>query len=265
MRAQVFWYPMALMASLAGCGPNEADDAASSASEATEAVESAFLEAGFAFTAGDGLLGVGADRGSAAAAAAVRRAGQSFLPAGCATAAQDGSTARFLFRNCRNTLGVSAIYGALTVRYELTPEGRLRATLNALGLRAMGASLDLGATVTYGARESLITADVDTRTSGVGLRGLRLTRSGQYTLSWEPSTQCLGLDGTWATTVPSGTAETSLSDFRRCMGRCPQAGGRMTHRKLNGAVVSVQFVGGETAVWSISTGRAGTVALMCSN
>jgi hypothetical protein len=129
-------------------------------------------------------------------------------------------------------------------------------------LEANGASLVISADATYSSANHSLT--VQTMGEGTGPRGNTVDHNGDYTITWDPSSQCHTIDGQWSTEITTSVASATRSnavDLTRCAGGCPT--GTITHTFLGGQSITVTFDGTNVATWSGSGGRSGTVNLTC--
>jgi hypothetical protein len=106
-------------------------------------------------------------------------------------------------------------------------------------------------------------AEVVCDSSGTGPRGGSISRKGAYTTTYDPTAECVTLDGTWQTKVGLRTASTVVAGYKRCKGACPAAGGSIVHTTVKAAVITVSYDGTSTANWVSSGGKTGTVTLKC--
>ena len=105
---------------------------------------------------------------------------------------------------------------------------------------------------------------VSTQGTGTGALGNEIDHQGNYTLSWDPTSDCGSIDGTWNTEITSANASADRSndvDLSRCGGGCPT--GTLTHHFLAGATLTLTFDGTSVATWATSGGKTGTVNLSC--
>ena len=104
------------------------------------------------------------------------------------------------------------------------------------------------------------TARVTVNGSGTGPRGTAYTTAGSYTSTWDGT--CLGVDGTVAVTANAQTLTVTVSNWRRCRGACPEAGGSLA-LSAPGGTATIAYSGGPTATVTGPRGRSGTLALFC--
>ncbi len=198
------------------------------------------------------------------AASAGDRVATHLAPAGCFTKTVSGATVTFVLTDCTGPYGLVHLTGTLTAVYARDPAGGVDVTITGSGVKANGAVLDLNATVVATQTNGVRNATVTTHATGTGARGFALTREGTYDLSYDPTAECLTLDGSWTTTVGLKTASTTIANYTRCKGTCPAAGGSLVHTTRAGAAVTVTYDGSANAAWASSNGKSGTLALTCS-
>ncbi len=251
-----------LFAALGACsGSVPMDDPAA---EAADSVEHTVTESALLLTAADVATVPGGARAQAAAAAA--RAAAVYRPPRCVQATAAGTALTYDFTDCTGPVGMTHVSGTLTVTYGVTAAGGLTVHAASTGLRVDGGTFDLDSDAGYTATATGYSLVVQSRSGGVGPRGVHISRAGEYTAAWEPGGQCLTLDGAWVTRVGARTSATRVVALRRCGGHCPQPGGTVTYANgAAGEAVTITFPGGVNALWSTSTRREGTLALTCMN
>lgn len=185
-------------------------------------------------------------------------------PSGCATVDQQGATVTVTYNDCTGPRGLVHVTGTLTVVLSVSATGGISAHATATGFQVNRATLDIDADATYAVSGTSHSLTVTSTGEGTGPRGNAIDHQGDYTITWDTASQCGSIDGMWSTdiTTPVATAERSNDvDLSRCAGGCPT--GTMTHHFLGGASITVTFDGTATAAWTASTGRSGTVQLLC--
>ncbi len=242
---------------LGGCRLEEAHAKwAAQASDSTDVVsaESAMLIA----------TTEGADPSMSAEEAAMAASGGAtryFQPEGCLTVAVTGRTAVYTLNDCTGPYGLVHVTGDITVEYMIQGDG-LGFTATSEGLDINGASVDIANQGVYrrvGTRHE-ITGSVSGR--GTGPRGNSFTRSGNRTVTWDPASACLTLDGSWMTDVEGRAWTTVVDGLAKCGHACPAHGGSIEWSSDRGSL-RVDFDGTDVAAWSTDNGREGTVELYC--
>lgn len=186
-----------------------------------------------------------------------------FKPAGCAVATQMGATVTYVLTNCTGPYGLVKVSGTLTAVYSRAMGGGVNVVITGTGLKANNATIDVNSTVVATHVNNVKKAQVTINGSGTGPRGNAITRSGAYTVTFDTTTECITLDGTWQTGSARLAASTVVSGYKRCKGECPGAGGTITHTSARNQVVTVTYDGSAVAKWAEAGGRSGTVNLQC--
>ena len=107
---------------------------------------------------------------------------------------------------------------------------------------------------------------VATTSKATGLRKAVVEQSGSFAATWDAS--CVSLSGSFvttnATTSPTVNWATTLTDYHRCAGKCPDTG-RAVIVSPAGRQFTLRFDGTTTSSYTSSSGRTGTITLLCSN
>ncbi len=199
------------------------------------------------------------------ASAAAARIATRFTPSGCVTSVVAGSKVTYTLTNCTGPYGLVSVSGTLVATYSRpsTNAGGVQVVITGSGIQANKATFDVNATVVASQNGSTKTANVTATSTGTGPRGVSLKRNGTYTVTFDSTTQCATVNGSWSTDVGAREATTTVTDYQRCKGTCA-ATGTIVHSTLRGATVTVAYNGTSAASWSTTGGRAGTVNLLCS-
>jgi len=233
------------------------------AGEAVDSVDVAQNEAALVVAASD-TAGAEATADQAAQAA-VTAAPTAYSPKECVTAELTGkSTVLYTLDDCTGPYGLIHVTGEVTVVFSDQSDG-LHAHATATGLSINGATIDLDANATYEVSGTQKTLSVTTQGKGTGPRGNSITRSGEYTATWDSGTSCFGLDGDWSTRVGVVAWDTKVAGYDRCATECPASGGSISWTGQNGKSLTVTFDGTDAAKWQTSTGKSGTVDLFCGS
>ncbi len=246
----------------AGCmkSASDSDDTAASAIDSSDATQS---EGNMMMASVDGadMTSVTALTAADVTARIAANAMTRWTPASCLTATTSGATVKLVYDDCTGPRGLVHVTGELDLAISVSLQGVISVQGSSSDLQVNGATLVVDASGTYAVSGTSHTLTVSTMGSGTGALGNTVDHDGNYTITWDTSTQCGSIDGTWSTEI--GTAERSnVVNVSRCATGCPS--GSITHHFLLGASISVTFDGTATASWTASTGASGTVKLLCS-
>ena len=253
-----------LGSSLFACAKNGANvDSAESALDSSDSVES---EGNLMAASVDGadMSALTALTGDQVAAHIAANAPARFTPAGCATATATGSNVKLTLNDCTGPRGLVHVTGELDLTASVSLNGAISVHASATNLMVNRATLDVDSDATYAVNGTTHTLQVQTQGSGVGPLGNDIEHMGQYTITWDPTSQCHSIAGHWSTELSNGTASATRSNdvnLMRCAAGCPT--GMVTHHFLGGATLTITFDGTAVAQWSTSTGKSGTVNLQC--
>lgn len=246
---------------LGGRGGNV--DSAESAIDSSEGV-SAEGNVMMALVDGADMSSVTALTADDAAARIAANVATRWQPSGCATVNQQGANITITYDDCSGPRGLLHVSGELDLTVSVSLAGTISVHATSNNLEANNAALTISADATYAVSGTSHTLTVETTGDGVGPRGNDIQHTGQYTVTWDASSQCGAIAGHWATELSNATTSATRSndvDVTRCVAGCPT--GMITHHFLGGATLQVTFDGTPTAAWSTSTGKSGTVQLSC--
>jgi hypothetical protein len=251
----------AVLAMVAGCGRGvEAD----SAEDADESVTVSSTESALTAELSDEVSQPMSSTPEQLAMSAVTRVGRRLSPQGCATSTQTGATVVYTLNDCTGPYGLVKVTGTLTAAYSRAAGGGVQVAITGTGVKANDATMDINSTVVATEANGVKTANVTINGSGTGPRGASLTRKGSYVVTYDSAAECITLTGTWETGTARVGASTAVSNFKRCKGACPAAGGTITHTLARNEVVTLTYDGSAVATWTSSAqGRSGTVNLRC--
>ncbi len=197
------------------------------------------------------------------AADATTRVPKAFSPSSCVTAVQAGPKVTYTLVNCTGPYGLVTVSGTLVATYSRASTGGVQVVITGTGVKANKAIIDVNATVISTQAGSTRSASVTSTASGSGPRGIALSRDGQYTVTYDSETSCATVNGSWKTNVGARTSTTTVTNYARCKGACPTSG-TIVHDTPRSTAVTINYSGAETAAWTTSTGRSGTVNLLCA-
>lgn len=227
---------VALMAS--SCGG--VSDDASSAEDADESVSVTSTESALTAELSDDLAQAQTTTGEQLAADAVKHVPARFTPSSCVTAVQSGATVTYTLTNCTGRFGLVSVSGIVVAKYSRVAGGAVQVLVTSTGLKANRATIDVNATVTVTQAGATKTASVVSSASGTGPRGITVTRNGTYSVTYDTTSECATVNGTWATTSGARQSSTTVSNYARCKGACP-TGGTIVHETARGASVTVTY------------------------
>ena len=185
-------------------------------------------------------------------------------PSGSATATASGSNVTVQLTDCTGPRGLLHVTGEIDLVVSIDASGAIKVVGHSDDLQVNAADLTFDVTATYSSSGTTHSLAVQTQGQGTGPRGNSIDHDGNYTISWDTSSQCGSINGTWSTEFSNGTASATRSndvDVMRCAGGCPS--GTLVHHFLGGQTLTVTFDGTNVATWSTSGGRSGTVNLTC--
>jgi len=186
-------------------------------------------------------------------------------PSGCATVAQQANTITISYDDCSGPRGLVHVSGQLVLTVSVELDGAIVVHGEAQHLTVNEVELAINADATYRSSGTSHTIAVATEGSAVGPRGNALVHLGDYTVTWDTSSQCGSLAGAWSTelTRVDGTtaSRSTTSNVMRCAGGCPI--GTLSRTFASGTTLTITFDGTAAAEWSTSTGRSGAVELRC--
>ncbi|MFT3693649.1 MAG: hypothetical protein QM831_10950 [Kofleriaceae bacterium] len=185
-------------------------------------------------------------------------------PNACAQVTANGANLVVTYNDCSGPRGLVHVTGTLNLALDVSPQGAIDVHATASGFEVNNAVLDIDATAVYAISGTQRSLTVQSKGTGIGPLGNDIDHSGNYTLTWDPSTTCGSINGHWQTDFSNATASAERSNdvnLSKCVSACPT--GSLTHHYLGGASLTVTFDGSATAAWSTSLGGSGTVALAC--
>lgn len=175
------------------------------------------------------------------------------------------STVTYKFRTCRGPNGLRAVTGDVTARYVAEPT-HLHLELTATDLAVNGATVDWTATADI----SSIGADRNmtwkAQLAGTSAGGRAFARTNEHTVSWKLGEACFMLEGSSQGQVRGREIRSAISNFRRCRGGCPDAGGKIVVTNVTkGKSVELRYDGTSRATFVSPKGRVSSVALLCGS
>lgn len=200
-----------------------------------------------------------------AAAKAAERMEARLSPEGCADITVGGATLTAVLNGCTGRLGLRRLTGTLSVTFSIE-EGAVHAEASATGMQVNRATMDINSSLVRMREGDLLVTSVSTRGTGTGPRGKAITREGDYSVTYDPDTECRTLVGEWKTTVGENEWMTQVTGLKRCMYECPADGGKIVHsNSAKDRTITITFDGSAEAKWSSSTGKTGAETLYCGS
>lgn len=249
----------AVSLSLFSCGRGDEADSAEDADESAVVTSS---ESALTTELSDEVAQPMSATPSDLATAASMRVASHVQPAGCLTTTVNGATVTYVFNDCTGPYGMVHVTGTVTAVYSRPAGGGVQAVISGTGVKVNNAVVDLNSTVNATQANGVKTANVVSNATGTGPRGGKIDRDGTYTMTWNATTECVTVDGTWTTKAGLRTSTTVVAGYQRCKGTCPAAGGTITNT-TGRVVITLTYDGSATAAWSTAAGRSGTVNLQC--
>jgi hypothetical protein len=247
---------------LGACGQAEDSDTGA-IEQALDATAMAEYETGIVAVAVEGYDYVIMSAEEAAENAADNAEEQFDVPE-CVSTQVDGDTVVYTFNDCSGPYGLVHLNGSAEVTFTSTMTS---ARVIASGdLQINGVEMDIDCDALYeivGADVSRLT--ISSSSSAVGPRGNSVGHNGDFTATFDAEAECIAIDGEISTSANSFMWSFSAQGYERCMGACPTTGGTVGFQGgISGLAVTIEFDGSDRARWSTSTGRSGTILLLCS-
>lgn len=256
---QIRKYLSAAVLAFMACGRGAELDTAEDADEATTVT---YSESALTTELSDELMQPQSAAAEDLANAAATRVKSRAQPASCLTTSINGATVVYVFNDCTGPYGLVHVTGTVTAVYSRPSGGGVQVVLTGDDVHVNASTIHLDATVTATMANGVKTAQVTSNIDGVGPRGGALARQGQYTVTYDATSGCVTLNGTWTSTAAARTSSTVVTGYQRCQGTCPSSGGSVVHTS-GSTVVTLAYDGSSTAQWTTKAGRSGTVTLQC--
>ena len=186
-------------------------------------------------------------------------AGARYSPAGCVTTSLNGTTVTINYDLCTGPHGLRQVTGRMVEDVSLGAGGTIDIHTTANGLQLGQTTMNIDSSSVGSAANGVRSMSVTTNGSGTGPLGNSITRQGSYTITWD--TTCLTINGSWSSTS-GDRARSTVKSISRCNQQCPS--GTITHNYSGGRTLTIVFDGSSVAKWTSSTGKSGTINLVCS-
>lgn len=244
--------------------PAEASEEASNAADSTDLSS---LEAALVAATTEPLT-IGDDE-EAIAAEAQALAETIFAPSSCVESVAAGSTVTYTLNNCTGPYGLVQISGVANLAFTVAGFGSVAVAFTAVDLQVNDATLGINVTGDLAVDEDgTKTWDLISTGGGATADGEPMTRTGAFQMT--TTERCITLNGNWETTIGVSLWSTTVADFTRCEGACPESG-VIVWAGVDGAdsspgvgrAVTVTFDGDGDAAWVTAGGRFGQTPLAC--
>lgn len=250
---------------LVGCAKQGAGnvDTAEAALDSQQGVESEG-NVMMALTDGADMTGVTGLTTDQAAGRILANVALRWIPSSCATATRSGANITVTLTDCTGPRGLLHVSGTIDLVVAVDATGTISVTGHSDDLMVNRANLTFDVSATYGVSGTNHTLTVQTQGQGTGPLGNEIDHNGNYTITWDTSSQCGSIAGDWSTEFSNGVQSATRSNevnLMRCAGGCPT--GSIVHTFLRGQTLTVTFDGTNVAQWQTSGGRSGTVNLTC--
>jgi hypothetical protein len=184
-----------------------------------------------------------------------------YFPRNCLTVTSDEAAKKvtYGFANCFGPNGIAKISGQVVATYEASA-GKLMLNLVGTDLRVNKSVIDWSATAEISADGVARTMRWKGALSGTTARGKEFSRTNEKVVTWSFGERCFGLSGISEGKVRGRYLRTEISDFRRCQGSCPEAGGKISISNEAKLKVEILFDGSDRATYTSPKGST-TISL----
>lgn len=246
---------LALLLAMTGCTAAGAI-VAEQAADSMDSVESEIVWIAHSI---DGMTASTTPEDAANASAANAAA---FWTDGCFSYSIDGGSITYTLDDCGGPFELAGVTGSVTVTYrESGASYGFDIVATDLMVHASTVSFMVSGDVSTDGRN----VNVTTSGSATGRRNHMISHTGTYSLQWNGSSECAGIDsGTWNTTVDGETFTTTVTNWRRCGATgCPAAGGSIGFSGPR-SFITLMYDGTPEASWTSGAGGSGTIRLFCT-
>jgi hypothetical protein len=186
-----------------------------------------------------------------------------YFPKGCLVVTPDATaqTVTYAFTSCAGPNGIFKLTGTIVATYATAP-GKL--TLNLVGndLRVNRSVVDWTATAEITNTGADRAMHWKGALSGTTARGKTFSRTNEKTVTWRFGERCFAVSGVSEGNVRDRYLRTEITDFRRCQGACPEAGGKISISNEKKLKVEILFDGTNRASYTSPKGTT-TFDLAC--
>ncbi len=186
-----------------------------------------------------------------------------YFPKGCLTVASDDAakTVTYDFADCAGPNGIFRIRGRVLATYATGP-GMLTLDLVGNDLQVNRSTIDWSAHAAISAAGLARSMHWQGTLSGTTARGKTFSRTNTKDVAWRFGERCYAVSGTSEGKVRDRFLRTEITDFRRCQGACPEAGGKVTISNAAKLKVEITFDGTSQATYTTPKGTS-VVDLAC--
>lgn len=187
-----------------------------------------------------------------------------YFPKGCLTVTSDEATrtVTYGFEGCSGPNGIFKIRGTVVATYAVST-GKLVLALVGTDLVINRATVDWTANAELTTEGANRTMRWKGTLAGNTPRGKTFSRTNEKVVTWRLGERCFGVSGVSEGEVRGRYLRTTIADFRRCQGACPEAGGRITITNAGAKVkVEILFDGSDRATFTGPRGST-TFGLAC--
>lgn len=179
-----------------------------------------------------------------------------YFPRGCLAVTSDDAakTVTYAFADCTGPNGVFKIRGTIVATHATAP-GKL--TLNLVGndLRVNKSVVDWTATAEISSAGAAREMHWKASLSGTTARGKPFARTNDKIVTSRFGERCFGVSGVSDGKVRDRELRTEITNFRRCQGSCPEAGGKITISDAANVKVDITFDGTSRATYTTPKGQ----------
>jgi len=254
--ARVLW-PLAVVVSLGGCGPDESKTFVTTPEGAADIIATNQVAKAVLFAASDPFE-PGSDNPAPRVADAVSRY---YQPRACVSLLTGLNTITYNFSACSGPLGIVRVKGRVVVTY--APAGDATAiTVASSSLFANDATVNLNVKATYDHQDPLVRRlTIADNSTGRGGYNNTVSQVGNGIMTWRAGEVCASYDANGTMQIGNRRMDQVFDNNQFCPNVCPV--GRLLLTNVQNSTFEVRMDGSNTALWHDNAGTAGTVAIVC--
>lgn len=186
-----------------------------------------------------------------------------YFPKGCLTVVSDDAarTVTYDFADCAGPNGIFRLRGRVVATYTTAP-GMLTLDLVGNDLQVNRSTVDWTAHAAITAAGLARSMHWQGTLSGTTARGKTFSRTNTKDVAWRFGERCYAVSGISEGKVRDRFLRTEITDFRRCQGACPEAGGKITISNAAKLKVEITFDGTSQATYTTPKGAL-VIELAC--